>query len=78
MYKYLHMYVSCHNQVQEDPIITQFDPQATINSRRKNNLQNFYHANYFLGSYNSEKSLYNDDYVLKLWANLVFLPTKKT
>lgn len=54
---------SCHNQVQEDPIITQFDPQARLEYAAENNLK-FLPATTFWGIYNRE-SWYNDDYVLK-------------
>ncbi|MBR9831523.1 cytochrome c [bacterium] len=65
---------SCHNQVQEDPNITQFDPQARLLHADKNNLK-FLPATTFWGMYNRE-SWYNDDYVLK-YGDLV-IPANKS
>jgi len=65
---------SCHNQVQEDPIITSFDPQARLIHAEKNNLK-FLPATTFWGMYNRE-SWYNDDYVLK-YGDLV-IPANKS
>lgn len=64
---------SCHNQVQEDPIITQFDPQARLEYAAENNLK-FLPATTFWGIYNRE-SWYNDDYVLK-YGDLVTAASK--
>jgi mono/diheme cytochrome c family protein len=65
---------SCHNQVQEDPILTNFDPQARLLHAEKNNLK-FLPATTFWGMYNRE-SWYNDDYVLK-YGDLV-IPANKS
>jgi mono/diheme cytochrome c family protein len=65
---------SCHNQVQEDPIITNFDPQARLLHAEKNDLK-FLPATTFWGMYNRE-SWYNDDYILK-YGDLV-IPANKS
>ncbi len=65
---------SCHNQVQEDPIITNFDPQARLDYAAENNLK-FLPATTFWGIYNRE-SWYNDDYILK-YGDLV-VPASKS
>lgn len=65
---------SCHNQVQEDPIITKFDPQARLDYAAENDLK-FLPATTFWGIYNRE-SWYNDDYILK-YGDLV-VPASKS
>lgn len=53
----------CHNQVQEDPVLNEFDPQARLDYCVENKLP-FLQATTFWGMVN-RKSWYNDDYILK-------------
>ena len=64
--KYISKYfvcTSCHNQVQEDPVLNQMDPEARLNFAVENELK-FLPASTFFGIANRE-SWYNDDYYKK-------------
>lgn len=64
--KYISLYyvcTNCHNTVIEDPILTDFDPQARLEFAVANNLP-FLQGTTFYGTANRE-SWYNDDYYKK-------------
>jgi mono/diheme cytochrome c family protein len=54
---------SCHNIAQEDPVITNFDPQARLEYVSKKGIP-FLQGSTFWGMVNRE-TWYNDDYVIK-------------
>lgn len=64
--KYISKYfncTSCHNQVQENPVLSDFSPEARLEFAVENNLK-FLPASTFYGIANRE-SWYNDDYYKK-------------
>ncbi|MEQ8907857.1 MAG: cytochrome c [Vicingaceae bacterium] len=64
--KYISKYyfcTSCHNQVQEDPVLFEMNPETRLEYAAKNDLK-FLPASTFLGIANRE-SWYNDDYYKK-------------
>jgi mono/diheme cytochrome c family protein len=54
---------TCHNQLQEDPVLTEFNPEKRLDYVAKNNMK-FLQGSTFYGIANRE-SWYNEDYYLK-------------